>query len=394
MVSVVLLTTEECLSRNEFWCHLDFLWDVEDLEPFEEIKPEHVFIKPLSRDTYYAKFPDIVKSESEEESSMTVLGFRNKLDVWKTKVKNVHHKRRRLSKSNRTNSTSHLNKNISTPNTFLKNITDNTHDDRVKTFLKKLVQNIPPPPLEETFENSEPQQTQQDNSNNLNEISTLNTLNGELDLNVDLPDYSEFERDKNPEITDNCSTLKKKESCSKQTIENVDSWYETIYGISELIDDITLQSKESSLEDNSLNITVIDRIIQVSGSQVTENLIQDCNFEWWPEIECDYDNEISFSYTHFTSNISQEELISQSHVDSEICDFSFHEDSETEYSKFAINKIYQSIRQEYGMPDSSSMENLVDDIPCNEIRVKFNSSFYENAYRLSTFDDLVNENSC
>lgn len=236
MVSTVLLTTEEVLERNQFWFRLDTLWTVEELEPFEEIKYEHVFTKPLSRDIYYAKYPGIPRSESEDDNPVGLNGFRNKHDERKVKIciKKYEAERRSTSRSYlscsgaSSNRSSFLNigtrKNVSLEERFHqpstnKIISPADNDERILNFLKRLHKSVPPPPIEDLQ-------------------SSLSSID------FDLPAYEEFEYHKMNQISKEevvigaTSTLKKSKkkvnfniNNAEIELENHQSCYDSNYGI-------------------------------------------------------------------------------------------------------------------------------------------------------------------
>lgn len=207
MVSVVLLTTEEVLQRNQFWQRLDSSWITEEMEPFEDIKPEHLFIKPLSRDTYYAKHPDIPRSESEDENFITLNSFQKKHSEWKSKacVRRYDARRRK-----RYSSTSNLKNTVSSMKSTSRRVKSlvelNTmerrsvgQEDKVQAFLQRLLESVPPPPMQEL------------------EITTVpNSLSNKADetsFNINLPDYIDFAREKILENSVTPSTSTMKENC-------------------------------------------------------------------------------------------------------------------------------------------------------------------------------------
>ncbi|XP_069354134.1 uncharacterized protein [Maniola hyperantus] len=369
MVSIVLLTTEEVLQRNGFWYCLDTIWITQDMEPFEDVKPEHVYSKPLPRDIYYTKFPDIPRSESEDENYLTVKGFLNKHQEWKSKICI----REFDSQRNSTDSTSN---NHSTGSEVLKKVKPSItteikiaipklnidNDERVRDFFKKLLESIPPPP-EEDFSDID--------------ISIIQSQRIHTEVSdIDLPDYADFENDcilhSNVEQTAGpvTSTLKKPHYKTSSSAENLDQfeWYETIYGVSDL-----MESKETSEFINSTH--------GLTTAMETDDIIS------WSEIVemCGLTESIFERET-----LDSEKVISQSHnINDKISDIS-DSDEEEAYTKFACNKLRQSLKNKENIPDSSSMDNL------NEELMKFNipqndPSLYKTFYRLAPEeDDLVN----
>lgn len=384
MVSVVLLTTEEVLQRNGFWHCLDSVWFTEELEPFDEVLPEHIFAKPLSRDFYYTKYPNIPRSESEEETSMTVNGFTCKHAQWTSKIsiRSFDAKRRNSNCSikSRVNSDLSVN-NVSKRVTALIEESKNLHaskqrnyienDERVRAFFTRLLQNVPPPPV------SDLQGTGMDSNRSINV-----PLQQEKEFdNMEIPNYNDFENKmlqtiENRQIIFGTSTLK------KQKIENVslgsvnndsDSWNESIYGVAELIHHETGSNVEK-LEYEKTNMS--------QGNQGTNSSFT--VYTSWAAIM----DALSLNDNFLSSDsLSSEEIVSQSKYRNIILADDTEDDEETEYAKFAIYKIYQTLKLEGGMIDSSplkdfNMENVQED--------KFGSTsgtFFGSMYRLAPVND-------
>ncbi|CAH2249999.1 jg12853 [Pararge aegeria aegeria] len=387
MVSIVLLTTEEVLQRNGFWHCLDTIWITQELEPFEEIKPEHVYSKPLSRDIYYAKFPDIPRSESEDENSLTVKGFIDKHREWKSKICIRKLDSRRNSTqttfsvksdcgSNNRSAISEASKLlkplITVENKSEKPKRNIINDERVRNFFRNLLQSIPPPPIEE-FSREDCSIIQQQRIQT--EIS-----------DIDLPDYGDFENDcilkSNEEqnygpIT---STLKKYNNKTNSNMNSIKTdssdqyeWYETIYGVSDLLESRELREFTNSthkLATTTENDDVISwsDIVEMCG--LTESILGRETFE-------------------------SENVISQSHyIKDGISDLS-GSDEEDAYTKFACNKLRQSLKNKGGIPDSSSIENLNcenDELMKSSI-IQNDPTLYKTFYRLAPDEeDLPPEN--
>lgn len=169
MVSIVLLTTEEVLQKNVFWYYLDAIWATKELEPFEEIKQEHMFVKPLSRDIYYTKYPDIPRSESDEENSLSLNGFKSKHREWKFKicVRRFDAQRRNSRQSylssndvrfTRSGLLSNENNTVTVVKTchkekpyvdYNKTTSPGRNNEKVLDFLKRIQESVPPPPIED-----------------------------------------------------------------------------------------------------------------------------------------------------------------------------------------------------------------------------------------------------
>lgn len=367
MVSIVLLTTEEILQRNGFWHSLDSIWITQELEPFEDLKPEHIYAKPLSRDVYYARFPDIPRSESEDEIAMTVNGFKNKHQEWKTKIRirKLDAKRRRscnsVTCSVRSDNNSMVNEvtkritSFNGDNEGIINQTFKDNDERVRDFFKRLAANVPPPPIED--------------SNGNNSIVVPQTK--DMDI-IEVPDYNDFENDRMYDLKNKTttgpitSTLKKGnheiifDSLIYSDSDEFESWYETIYGVSDLMD-----SNDNDFEETN---------------KITTN--SDCFISWNEIVNmCDLGDSILKS----KESLDNENLISHSHcLNNSISDIS-DDDEEIAYTKFAFNKLHQSLKIKGQYCDSSSMENL----NCENVELlnsnlaNFDPSLYRIFYRLA-----------
>ncbi|CAH2100299.1 unnamed protein product [Euphydryas editha] len=340
MVSIVLLTTEEILQRNVFWHSLDSTWITQELEPFEDLKPEHIYAKPLSRDVYYARYPDIPRSESEDEISMTVNGFKIKHQEWKTKIRirNIDSKRRNSSNSNTcsvrsgnssiTNEVTNRITSFHGENVEIINETFKNNDERVRDFFNRLVENVPPPPIQDLSENN----------------SIVIPQTRDMD-DIDVPDYKDFENDRMYDLNNEnatgpiTSTLKKLnreiifDSLIYSDSDEFESWYETIYGVSDL-----MESSDNEFED---------------VNEVTTN--SECFISWNEIVNmCNLGDSILRS----RESLDNENLISQSHcLNNSMSDIS-DDDEETAYAKFAFHKLHQSLKIKGQNCDSSSLENL------------------------------------
>lgn len=393
MVSVVLLTTEEVLLRNKFWYCLDSVWVTEELEPFDEVLPEHVFAKPLSRDYYYTKYPDIPRSESEDENSITVNGFRYKHIEWSSKIciRRFDAKRRHSSCSMKP-ANSHLSvNNVSRRVTSLvedskhlhtlKEKKYNENDDKVRAFFTRLLQNVPPPPIEDL------EDTEIVSNNSIIFAAQRET---ELD-NIELPNYVDFENkmtqpNENRQNIYGTSTLKrqKKVNFSLSSVNNdLASWNESIYGVAELVH---LETESNTIEtlNNAENLeyekTNMYQEIQRTNSSLT-------SYPSWSEIiETFGINDKILSI----ESLATEEIVSQSQCRDVILDDVTENDEETGYAKFAVYKIYQTLKLEGGIIDSSTlkdfnMENVQKD-KCS--RISGTDSFFRSIYRLAPVDDI------
>ncbi|CAG9109995.1 unnamed protein product [Plutella xylostella] len=386
MVSILLLTTEEVLASNTYWCRLGAVWVTEDLEPFEDVRPEDLYVKPLSRDSYYAKFPDIARSESEDENSMTLTGFKDKYCQWRSKIyaKRINAERRNSSQLNYSGKTSQSNPSYQEWSTRrLSSVSEvsaesnapenrslkvENNDDKVRAFFTRLLESVPPPPIQELQDTVEAKS-----------CSILEGPNCIIDFNsIDVPnDYSEFESDKIAQKIDGnslprTSTLKRRRrrSCSLRKrasyteFEHCESWYETIYGVTDLIlkGEYVSESDDDGDDSESLNLTVIPVEPKDHIGEEKET-VQDCEyFESWSEVLSAYDDESFEVLIHSDhSPQSSEQIISQSHYGDMIIkdiDESLEADDETGYARFAIYKIYQTLKLEDGICDSSSMKEF------------------------------------
>lgn len=395
MVSVMLLTTEEVLQRNGFWYCLDSVWDTEELEPFEEVLPEHVFAKPLSRDYYYIKYPDIPRSESEEENSITVNGFRCKHVQWTSKIciRRFDAKRRNSNSSIKSRANSDLSvNNMSRRVTSLvektkylhasKEIKYNENDERARAFFTRLLHNVPPPPV------SDLQHTGVDS---IQSIIVPSQRENEFD-NIEVPNYNDFESNmlqpiENRQIMFGTSTLKKqkKVNFSLSSVNNDSaSWNESIYGVAELVHP-KMESKTSEILDITEESTY-EKTNMSQGNQRTNSSIPVCTT--WSEI-MDTDDSLNDNFLSKDSLVS-EEILSQSQCRDVIFADVTGDDEETEYAKFAIYKIYQTLKLEGGMIDSSPLKDLnVENVQEDKCGGTFETnSFFGSMYRLAPVDDI------
>lgn len=378
MVSVILLSTEEVLLRNAYWSRLDSLWSAEELEPFEDIKPEDLFIKPLSRDTYYTRFPDILRSDSEEENSISLTGFKNKYSLWRSRILIKKVSDRRKSQVSRSSNVS--SKSLESSNREVEKVkteTSQTNEEKIKAFIEKLQQSIPPPPLEELNRENKSTSIYED----------ILQGNGSLEFDIEIPKYEEFA---SPEflIKDSsvpyCSTFKRRKNNPAELIKE-DSlvWYETIYGVSDLVDDDFNYTLSSSLENSINNITTMSTHTYENIEfplLVAKNKVQNEEFQ-------SITTDESGDYELYDKTNKSEELISKSHCLDEHINFTPEEDSITEYAKFAVNKIYQTLKLEQGMRDSSSLQDLavVDEngnVPTT-CDLEINKPYFSDIYRLT-----------
>ncbi|OWR44100.1 hypothetical protein KGM_213153 [Danaus plexippus plexippus] len=372
MVSIVLLTTEEVLQRNGFWYCLDSIWITQELEPFQEVEPEQVYAKPMPRDIYYARYPDIPRSESEDEIPLTVKGFWNKHAEWKSRIcirnlcsqnKNMTHSTF-SAKSINNNTTIDVSCKAVTSNVKKKNRPEALDDDeRIRDFFNRLIESVPPPPV-------------QDVSEFASSMSTSRSIQHNIEC-IDLPDYADFESDRLlqrfDEIPGPCtSTLKKTTNGTHNSFSSSDSdqeWYETIYGVSELLDPQGYPGKGKLTSDS------------------------DCLISWSEILEICGPSSI---YSYCNSTEETENIISQSHhMMNNLYDISGDDDEEA-YAKFSINKLRQTINTKGKIQDSSSMENLnyEENVLLMSI-VEINPSLHETFYRLAPSDsdeDLPPEN--
>lgn len=392
MVSIVLLTTEEVLQRNRFWYCLDAVWITEEMEPFEEVKPEHVYSKPVSRDFYYAKYPDIPRSESEDENSITVSGFKSKHHEWKSKIciRRFDAKRRSSNCSFKSqNSNPSLNdvsrrvtslvdrsKELCTARVALRN---ESNDEKVRAFFNRLLQSVPPPPIEYL----------QETINSVNSSLLPSSPRNDEELNdLELPNYDDFEKDKmiqsDTNVLPGTSTLKRNQrrvsfdtNSFKADFEHCDTWFENIYGVSDLLG---IDTKSNSLGDEETSIGEFD-----------EELDDPTNSASWSDIVSRYGLDNSIVRSEESLEL-MDEIISKSHCgDVVMSDVSQDDDDDSGYARFAVYKIYQSLKIDDGMTDSSSMKNFDGDNNEDNIEDKlFKStlSFHGSVYRLAPIDDI------
>ncbi|KAJ2946632.1 hypothetical protein O0L34_g12689 [Tuta absoluta] len=396
MVSIVLLTTEEILSRNGFWYCLDNMWITEDMDPFEEVKPEHVYAKPLSRDHYYAQYPEIPRSESEDENSISIRGFLYKHREWKSKIsirKFDESRRHSVGSLNPANSNPALNvsrrvtslvenaKKVSASKEELCNI---SNDERIRAFFNRLIESVPPPLLEGSHENKE---------TNCSIITPQIIMTPEEMNDIALPDYDDFEKgkmlqnDHGSSLVPGTSTIRRKKNSTfnsnslKSNFEDCATWNETIYGISDVVDGC-----HQSCVTESSNLS--DSFYGVTQSDISENVPS------WSEIvdDCGLDDILKRA----ESVDAMEEIVSQSHCADEIVlDFTQDNDDEIEYARFAIYKIYQTLKLNNGMIDSSSMKDFDgENIESNYAskNAKSDLSFRGSFYHLAPRDESPPEN--
>lgn len=377
MVSLVLLTTEEVLRRNGFWYRLDTTWVTEEMEPFEDVKPDHVFVKPWSRDIYYAKFPDIPRSESEDENSLSLKGFRVKHRQWKSKV---DVKRYSFSKMNITQVTAKFTDGDSTCNE-LKRVSSlaevkgtNPGDDKVRAFFERLLQSVPPPPVEDLLSTT--------TNANITSICEAPKRNNDFE-DIDLPDYEHFVKNKMQDLESSnyiptTSTLKRSNrnvnfnlGNSKCPLDCNESWYESIYGVSDLL----------SMEyDESVDTSKLGEI-----SRTDEDVLKDIEvFPSWSEIvkECGTSDSIFKSKESLKS--LEDCIIAQSHGNNlksveSLNDVSNEDDC---YTRFAIYKIYKNVKCNLKMKESSSLYDLKCDSIENMTIKNANREIYNRVYRL------------
>ncbi|CAH1643684.1 unnamed protein product [Spodoptera littoralis] len=137
------------------------------------------------------------------------------------------------------------------------------------------------------------------------------------------------------------STLKKAQrrvsfnlNTSKAEFESNESWYDSIYGISGI-----------------MMATSVENII----ADADENLDDQDYYPSWSEIlmECKVNHS---NIRSKESSLTSEELLSRSHVaDAKVIELDNSIDEETEYARFAIYKIHQTMTIQGHMLDSSSM---------------------------------------
>ncbi|KPJ06641.1 Uncharacterized protein C9orf172 [Papilio machaon] len=390
MVSIMLLTTEEVLQQNGYWYCLDTTWITVEMEPFEEVKPEHLFSKPLSRDVYYTKYPDIPRSESEDENPITVTGFRSKHEEWKSKIRirKLESRKRYSSQSNYSVKSSNSNPSLLCNNTTtrvtslvqkpIEQSVSINNDSKVRAFFQRLLQSVPPPPVEDLTESKR--------------CSILETPEQDKDFNnIDVPDYAEFEKDKilnlhhEKSLVPHTSTLKRKQ---RKVTFNTDSskcssWYESIYGVSDIIGskESLLRTSRSSLVVPEIKPTEVDTESPKSnGSLSWADLLKSCG--------------VGDSILNSTESLHKDDIVSQSHcANDKVFDIS-SEDDETEYAKFAVHKICQTLKIQRGIIDSSSMNDLNNVEQLKSHITKLDPTFYSVLYRLTPkdIDDSPPEN--
>lgn len=390
MVSIMLLTTEEVLQRNGYWYCLDTTWITVEMEPFEEVKPEHFYSKPLSRDVYYTKYPDIPRSESEDENPITVTGFQSKHEEWKSKIRirKLESRKRYSSQSNYSVKSSNSNPSVLCNNTTTR-VTSLVHkpqeqsisvnnDSKVRAFFQRLLKSVPPPPVEDLAE--------------AKRCSIMDPPEQDKDFNsIDVPDYAEFENDKilnlhhEKSLVPRTSTLKRKQ---RKVTFNTDSsrcssWYETIYGVSDMIG-----SRESLLRASSGSLVSENKPKEVdidsrksNGSLSWSDLIKSCG--------------VGDSILNSTESLHKDDIVSRSHcANDKLFDIS-SEDDETEYAKFAVHKICQTLKIQSGIIDSSSMNDLNNVEQLKNHITKLDPTFHSVLYRLTPkdIDESVNMTS-
>lgn len=394
MVSVVLLTTEEVLQMNGFWYCLDSVWDTVELEPFAEVLPEHIFAKPLSKDLYYTKYPDIPRSESEEENSITVNGFRCKHVQWNSQIciRRFDAKRKNSNCTTRSRAISDLSiNNVSRRVTSLVEETKqsqdwkdkkyNENDERVRDFFTRLLQNVPPPPL------SDLQNIETDGNQSLIIPSQREK---EFD-NIELTNYNDFKNKivqpiENRQPSFGTSTLKKqkKVNFSLSSVHNDSaSWNESIYGVAELVDGVETISNASEILDKVEKL----KYEGTNMSQGNQRTYSSFTVTSWSDIMDTFslnDNFLS------RDSLASEEIVSQSQCRDIILADVMEDDQETEYAKFAIYKIYQTLKLEGRMMDSSplkdfNMENIQENKCTNTSET---NTFFRSMYSLAPVDDV------
>ncbi|CAH4035066.1 unnamed protein product [Pieris brassicae] len=346
MVSVILLTTEEVLQTNSHWVCLDATWTTEDLEPFEEVKAEHMFSKPLTRDVYYAKYPDIPRSESEDENSYSVHSFRRKHQAWKSKIilKKLE-SRRNSTQSVASNAASTSVQNISprvssivfneNEKTNLQSSQEN--DEKIRAFFLRLIESVPSPPIDDSRVQS-----------NLQDSNDL-----------DLPSYDDFAKEKisggqlQGPTTSTMKRPKRKERTNslKSDTDGWETWQESIYGVSAIMDGSFVGSNHDS------DISWAD-VINMCGIADRANSAESLNYE---------------------------KIISRSHLRNFISPISQEED--VDYDKFAVHKLGMSLKAP--VPDSSSLHNFSEND--NLSRSVLNNSAFGTLYRLAPCDDPAYE---
>lgn len=393
MVSVVLLSTEEVLQRNGFWYCLDSVWVTEELEPFDDVLPEHIFAKALSRDFYYTKYPDIPRSESEEESSITVNGFRCKHVQWTSKIGirkfDAERRNSNYSVKSRANSDLSVN-NMSKRVTSLveeskhlhasKETKYNENDERARAFFTRLLQNVPPPPMSDLPDTGI--------DNNLS-IIVPSLQEKEFD-NIEIPNYNDFENKmlqpiENKNIMFGTSTLKKRNKVNfslSSVNDDSASWNESVYGVAELVH--PTDSNTSKILDGPEKLKYEKKNMSQGNQRTCSSLTV---YTSWTEIM----NVFSLNDNFLSrDSLASEEIVSQSQCRDIIWADVTGDDEETEYAKFAIYKIYQTLKLEGGMIDSSplkdlNMENVRED-GCGS--TSETNSFFGSMYRLVPVDDV------
>ncbi|CAH2068294.1 unnamed protein product, partial [Iphiclides podalirius] len=385
MVSIVLLTTEEVLQRNGYWYCLDTTWISVEMEPFEEVKPEHMFAKPLSRDVYYTKHPDIPRSESEDENPLTVSGFKTKHEEWKSKIRirKLESRRRHSSQSNYSVKSANSNPSVTGDDTTTritslmqrtedKSDSHTSNDSKVRAFFSRLLQSVPPPPLSDMAEARRCSIIEQTPDKDFN--------------SVDLPDYSDFEKDRilNPKheksLVPSTSTLKRRlrKVTFNTDVTRSDSWYETIYGVSDMIGSRdSLQAVSDGALSTQLPTKEVDndspKDNDTKGSLSWSDLFSHCGLGG------------SILNCEDLSN-REENIVSRSHcANDSVLDLSL-DDDEAAYAKFAVYKICQTLKIDEGIIDSSSMNDLNNIEQLKNFAAKADPSFYRSFYRLAPVD--------
>lgn len=427
MVSIVLLTTEEVLQRNGYWYRLDSLWIAEELEPFEEIKPEQFYVKPLPKDVYYTKYPDIPRSESDEETSISLSGFKTKHREWRSKicVRKFDAQRRnslQLSVSIRSgNSNSSLN-NRSRRVTSLVNIAQENqtpqitshdqpdNDEKIRCFFKRLLESIPPPPLQDLREN-----IPNEHSRSIIECPKEEKCFDDIDL----PDYADFEKDKMlernrdqdiiPAGTSTWKKIKRKVSfrlkSNKSDFEHSESWYESIYGVSDMIVPATTTESRNTTTTTDESGDFLNEVCEMEYDELSDEIKPCSSDETSPNEPDESENLASWSEIMTYCGVSDtilksedslkqmEDIISRSHcADTKSFECLLDdadEDDELGYARFAVYKIHQTLKVEEGMIDSSSMKDFSideDNKFAENNTDQTGSSFYGNIYRLAPVD--------
>ncbi|CAG4926601.1 unnamed protein product [Colias eurytheme] len=362
MVSIVLLTTEEVLQSNRFWLCLDTMWITEDLEPFEEVKPEFLFSKPLPRDVYYAKYPDIPRSESEDENSLSVDGFKRKHHEWKSKIRIRKIDSRRFSSQSmycmksRNSSAVDVTRRVTSlvyanDVKISPNISTNS-EDRVRDFFNRLIESIPPPPLEDTSEVDK---------SILKPPVTDNELN-----DFELPDYSEFVDDNMTRMNNNStqgpftSTIKRSSrnvhfmsstNSLKTNSDCCDSWYESIYGVSDIIDGPSDGMHAITNESDRMSWSDVINICELSDNLLISR-----------------------------ESLNSEKLISQYRRENDHISSISQENEDIAYEKFVIDKLNKTLKA--SVPDSSPLDYFDDYNNCVTLTTP-NALIFGTFYRLT-----------